>query len=72
MHELVRLVTKRLQDTTTRTVRKYAKKHGENKVHRFKPGDHVGLRRARPGELSDDAEPGFVFIRYIDEHMHSA
>lgn len=53
-------------------MRKYAKKHGLNEVYRFKPGDHVGLRRPRPGSLKDVAEFGFEFIRYIDEHLHSA
>ena len=53
-------------------MRQYAKKHEGNEVYRFRKGDHVGLRRPRPGKLSDDAELGFEFVRYIDEHLHSA
>ncbi len=53
-------------------MRKYAKKHGHNEMYHFKPGDHVGLRRPRPGKLGDVAEYGFEFVRYIDEHLHTA
>ena len=51
---------------------KYTKKYGSNKVYQFKKGDHVGLRHLRPGKLKDVAKFGFEFIRYIDEHLHTA
>ena len=72
VNELIKLVAERLSLTITKTMRKYAKKYGHNEVYRFKPGDHVGLRRPRPGKLKDVAEFGFEFIRYIDEHLHTA
>ena len=66
------MVAERLKVTTKKSMRKYARKHGNNVVYRFKKGDKVGLRRARPGKLKDDAELGFEFVRYIDEHLHTA
>ena len=72
LHSLIKLVAERLRLTTLKTMRKYVRKHGSNQVYRFKPGDHVGLRRPRPGKLSDVAEFGFEFVKYIDEHLHTA
>lgn len=53
-------------------VKKYEKKYKGLRLPEFTPGMKVGLRRARPGKLKDDAELGFEFIRYLDEYLSTA
>lgn len=53
-------------------VKKYEKKYKGCRLPEFTPGMKVGLRRARPGKLADDAELGFEFVRYLDELLSTA
>ena len=50
-------------------VEEYQKKHKGKKCYIFESGDPVAVRKVRPGKLRDEAEPGYIFLRYIDETL---